>query len=210
MSESADSKSKKKPDSKKNKEDNTTEVNKPSSSSTMLTVVVLAVLAIGAFWVMAGDELATNDDDDDEDAVEVATSQATIASHLSSDPEFDVLYSALEQVNLASELENEDGSYTIFAPTNAAFEQLPDDELESLLEDNEALEQLIKNHMPEEHIGRSEIEDLDGDVLPVRSGQELSVEVSGSSLNIGGSTVISSDVNFVNGNFIVVQEVIEL
>lgn len=210
MSDSKDSKSIKKPTSKENKEEKTPEAGKPSSSSTMLTVVVLAVLAIGAFWVMAGGELANNDEDQDEETAEVSTSQVTIAGHLSSDPDFDILYSALDQVGLTSELDDEDGSYTLFAPTNAAFEQLPDDELESLLEDDEALEELLKNHMPEEQLGRSEIEDLDGDTLAVRSGQELSVEVSGSSLNIGGSTVISSDLNFVNGNFIMVQEVIEL
>ena len=59
-------------------------------------------------------------DNNDDDTPEPATSQ-NIVEIASADDQFSTLVSALQRVNLVSVLEGA-GPFTVFAPTNAAFD----------------------------------------------------------------------------------------
>lgn len=59
---------------------------------------------------------------------------------------FEVLNTALHNIGAADQFKRNRG-YTLFAPSNAAFEAFSDAELKALLEDRERLEALIKNHI---------------------------------------------------------------
>jgi transforming growth factor-beta-induced protein len=60
--------------------------------------------------------------------------------------EFSTLYSLLNATNLTTTLDGE-GPFTIYAPTNDAFSLIPDQLLESLLADTDALSEILLYHV---------------------------------------------------------------
>lgn len=79
---------------------------------------LLAILLMGVF-VMA----SCSEDDEDDNNVDPVESN-TIVDVASSDDDFSILVEALIQTGLDDALSNENASYTVFAPTNAAFVSL--------------------------------------------------------------------------------------
>ena len=70
-----------------------------------------------------------------------------IAEVVSSDANFSTLLAALTAADLASTFTNEDATFTVFAPTNAAFDKIPDTVLDGLLGDTPALTQVLLQHV---------------------------------------------------------------
>jgi uncharacterized surface protein with fasciclin (FAS1) repeats len=72
----------------------------------------------------------------------------TLLDVLSEDPDFSILLSALNAGEVGAGLADE-GPFTVFAPTNAAFEALGSSALESLLapENKEVLANLLEYHI---------------------------------------------------------------
>lgn len=60
----------------------------------------------------------------DEDDMNISPEATTIVDVASSNPEFSILVEALVRANLVSALDDEAAALTVFAPTNAAFNQL--------------------------------------------------------------------------------------
>ncbi|MDP3446388.1 MAG: fasciclin domain-containing protein, partial [Ignavibacteria bacterium] len=84
-----------------------------SNFKTILSLV--AVIAIGMFT------LTSCDKDDNNDIIN--ETPMSIAATASADPQFSILVQALTKADLATTLSNS-GTFTVFAPTNAAFEAL--------------------------------------------------------------------------------------
>merc|ERR1711997_1407849 len=68
----------------------------------------------------------------------VKSSPQTIAELVVGNPNFSTLLAAVKAADLVDTLSGE-GPFTVFAPTNSAFEKVPADALNSLLADEEAL-----------------------------------------------------------------------
>lgn len=69
---------------------------------------------------------------------------------------FDTLLSAVDEAELTALLEG-DGPFTLFAPTDAAFEKLPEGALEELLADKKKLTALLKYHLVPARVTAAEI-----------------------------------------------------
>ena len=67
----------------------------------------------------------------------------TIIQVLSKDKRFAALADAIIESDLEERLNSTSKSFTIFAPTDAAFDALPKKTLESLAEDREAMNKLL-------------------------------------------------------------------
>jgi len=123
------------------------------------------------------------------------------------DEQFSTLVTAIEAAGLVETLQGE-GPFTVFAPTNEAFEALPAGTLESLLdEDNKGQLQAVLTY----HVVAGEYMSSD------LAGQEVSVEtVQGSpvaidatdGVTVGGATVIKADIKTSNGVIHVIDQVI--
>ena len=61
--------------------------------------------------------------------------------------ELSLFNTALSLTNLISLIEDENSEYTIFAPNNKDFENIGEQKLDSILKNNELLEQIIKLHI---------------------------------------------------------------
>merc|ERR1719251_242177 len=70
----------------------------------------------------------------------------TIAELVVSEPRFSTLLAAVKAADLVETLSGE-GSFTVFAPTNDAFNKVPEDALAGLLADKDALTAVLLRHV---------------------------------------------------------------
>merc|ERR1711892_1560620 len=78
--------------------------------------------------------------------VVVKNSPQTIADLVSTNPKFSTLLTAVKAAGLVDTLAGE-GPFTVFAPTNTAFDKVPVDALNSLLSDKDALKKTLLRHV---------------------------------------------------------------
>jgi uncharacterized surface protein with fasciclin (FAS1) repeats len=117
------------------------------------------------------------------------------------------LAAAIKAGNLVETLQGE-GPFTVFAPTNAAFEALPEGTLESLLkpENKEKLIQVLTYHVIP---GKVKSKDLkDGMMAGTVQGSEVKISISGGKVGVNDASVTSADVMASNGVVHVIDKVI--
>ena len=119
---------------------------------------------------------------------------------------FKTLVAAVQAAGLVEVLQGT-GPFTVFAPTDAAFEKLPAGTVEALLADPEALRSVLTYHVV---AGRIPAEILRaGSVTPTSvQGQKLTVRVENGSVRVDGAKVIAPDVRASNGVIHVIDTVI--
>ena len=106
---------------------------------------------------------------------------------------------ALTAAELAATLTGE-GPYTVFAPTNDAFAALPDGTVEGLLEDIDALTNILLYHVVE---GRYDLGFMNEDGNPTftaLNGGTLEVDaLIASEFSVNGVDVVTPDIEASNG-----------
>lgn len=143
-------------------------------------------------------------DDDVTDTQEPGTIAATAAA--SSD--LSTLTTALDAAGLVSTLEGT-GPFTVFAPTNAAFDALGPDVVAALLEDGnmDILSRVLTFHVVSGAAAFAE--DLsDGQTFTTVEGGELTVGVSGGSVTVNGANVVTADIEASNGVVHIIDDVL--
>ncbi len=128
------------------------------------------------------------------------------------DPDnFSTLVAALTAADLVTTLSNEEATFTVFAPTNAAFDKIDADALTALLADTEALTKVLLTHV----VAESSIRSIDayaanGRSLTTASGTMIGVSIDAETgmLMVGGAKVVISDVYTTNGIIHVIDTVI--
>jgi uncharacterized surface protein with fasciclin (FAS1) repeats len=100
--------------------------------------------------------LAACDSDDDNQAPEPVTEEAppaadpgpgTIVEIASGSEDFETLVAALQATGLDSTLADEAATFTVFAPTDAAFELLGQETIDALLGDTDTLSDILLYHV---------------------------------------------------------------
>ena len=129
----------------------------------------------------------------------------SIADIVSGDSQFSTLLDALTAAGLAEEFSS-GGPYTVFAPTNEAFEALPSDELNAILGDLDQLANLLQNHVVSGEYPASEVTGF-SEVLML-NGQTLPISTSSGSPMIGDATITSTDITASNGVIHVIDTVL--
>ncbi|MCE5325582.1 MAG: fasciclin domain-containing protein [Planctomycetaceae bacterium] len=108
------------------------------------------------------------------------------------------LVKALAAADLVETLKGA-GPYTVFAPTNAAFDKLPAGKLDELLkpENKAELQKVLKCHVVE---GKLTAKDLAGkETLKSLSGEELKISTKDGKTMVNDATVTTADVEASNG-----------
>ena len=91
------------------------------------------------------------------------------------------------------------GPFTVFAPSDLAFEKLESGMVENLLqpENKTKLTDLLNYHVI---AGKIDFKDLkDGETLKSLNGKELSVQVKGGKVSVNDATIQNRDVQTSNG-----------
>jgi uncharacterized surface protein with fasciclin (FAS1) repeats len=112
--------------------------------------------------------------------------------------QFQTLAAALEAAGLVSTLKSS-GPFTVFAPTDEAFAQLPAGTVESLLEpDNkDKLTAILTYHVVPGTVMAADVARLDE--AKTVNGKMIDVEVDGSSVKVNDATVTAADIAASNG-----------
>ncbi len=125
-------------------------------------------------------------------------------------PDHTTLVAAVQAAEVENALVNV-GPLSVFAPTNAAFDKLPEGTLDDLLkpENKEKLAQILINHVAP---GNYPIETLKknvekGRTLYMASGEYVTVTQEGEDIYVGGTKIVGS-INVSNGWVHIIEDVI--
>jgi uncharacterized surface protein with fasciclin (FAS1) repeats len=120
--------------------------------------------------------------------------------------DFTTLVAAVQAAGLVETLEG-DGPFTVFAPTDEAFAALPEGTLEALLEDPEALAEILTYHVVSGEVFAADVVGLDS--ATTVQGQDIAIEVVDGGVVLNGSAnVVATDVPASNGVVHVIDQVI--
>ena len=108
------------------------------------------------------------------------------------------LVSALKSAGLADML-MQSGSYTVFAPTDAAFAKLAPGTVETLMrpENREKLRSLLQYHVVPGRVDAKQVMGMS--TARTASGQELRISTMGGQVMIGNAHITKADVMASNG-----------
>lgn len=120
--------------------------------------------------------------------------------------DFSTLVAAVKAAGLVEALSGE-GPFTIFAPTNAAFEALPDGTVETLLkpENKEKLQAILKYHVV---AGKVMAADVTAGEVPTLNSAKATITVKDGKVKIDKANVIKTDIVGTNGVIHVIDAVI--
>ena len=120
---------------------------------------------------------------------------------------FNTLVAAVKAAGLVDVLKGE-GPYTVFAPTDAAFAQLPEGTLESLLlpENKEKLQAILTYHVVAGSVDAAAVTKLTS--AKTVQGDKVTVSVKDGSVMIDEAKVVKADVEASNGIIHVIDRVI--
>jgi len=127
---------------------------------------------------------------------DIILEERTLAELASDTQSLSTLVSALQTANLTSTLEGS-GPFTVFAPSNDAFDAVQDDLLTAILGDSNTLDDLLKYHVVAGTFRASDL--TDGQTLTALNGDELNVMVDGGDVFVEGVKVGTADVSASNG-----------
>jgi uncharacterized surface protein with fasciclin (FAS1) repeats len=117
---------------------------------------------------------------------------------------FSTLEAALEAADLTEALAGE-GPFTVIAPTNDAFEALPDGVVEALLlpENKDLLTEVLTYHVI---AGEVPYAALEPGTVTTLSGEDLTITFEGAEAFVDGIEIVGSDIPATNGLIHVVQD----
>ncbi len=183
--------------------------------------LLLVLIAASMFVVACGDDDDSGDDANKDDAAmtedeesddamsedDAMSGDMTIAALAAENPDLSTLVQAATAAGLVETLSGEE-PFTVFAPTNAAFEKLPEGTVENLLkpENQEQLVGILTYHATP---GAAMAADLsDGQELTMANGLPLTVSIMGDKVMVGDATVVAADVKASNGVVHVIDTVL--
>ncbi|KAG7329306.1 hypothetical protein KOW79_007480 [Hemibagrus wyckioides] len=112
-----------------------------------------------------------------------------IQSFLETDDDLTTLQKAVDDAGLTSVLENQ-GSYTVFAPTNEAFEKIPQEMLNRIMSDPVALKDLLNYHILKTMHCAEAI--MSGTPLETLQGTVLEVGCEDDKMTLNGKAIVTS------------------
>ena len=119
---------------------------------------------------------------------------------------FNTLLKAAVEADLANTL-SEDGPFTVFAPTDSAFEKLPDEVIISLLkkENKDKLVNILKFHVISGSYPSDKLP-----LLPLKTlnGQDVNFKVDNGDIFINGAKVLKANIKASNGIIHVIDGVL--
>jgi uncharacterized surface protein with fasciclin (FAS1) repeats len=137
-------------------------------------------------------------------AAEAAASK-TIVGVAAGDARFSTLVKLVKSAGLATTLSK--GSYTVFAPTNAAFAKVPKATLNALAKDKAKLKAVLLYHVVKGKVPASKVVGLKS--AKTLNGASVKISVKSGKVYLNGSTrVTKTDVMASNGVIHVINKVL--
>jgi len=130
----------------------------------------------------------------------------TIVDTVTTDERFSTLAAAVTAGGLVDTLSG-DGPFTVFAPTDAAFDKLPEGTLDALLADQAALVDVLTYHVVDGRVDAAAVVGLDSAMA--KNGVDVMISVEDGAVILDGSVkVIETDIAADNGIIHVIDAVL--
>lgn len=155
----------------------------------MFALALVAVCATGLFTTAEDKKLPT--------IVEAAVGNK----------DFSTLVAAVKAAELVDTL-NGDGPFTVFAPTNAAFEKLGKETIDAVLKDKKKLTAILTAHVVKGSVMAADVVKANGKDVETLQGTKFGVKVDGDTVTLGGVKVIKTDIKCKNGVIHVIDTVL--
>ena len=118
---------------------------------------------------------------------------------------FNTLLTAVEAAGLTETLRSE-GPFTVFAPSDAAFEKLSETELGNILADGDLLTRVLTYHVVAGDVRAADVVNLSSAMTV--NGKELAITVEGGEVFLDGIRVVTTDIVTTNGVIHVIEDVL--
>ncbi|NJQ05153.1 fasciclin domain-containing protein [Streptomyces lonarensis] len=130
--------------------------------------------------------------------------QDPVATAASNNPDLSTLVAAVTAAGLVDTL-NDAPELTVFAPADAAFAEIPEEDLNALLEDQDALTDVLTYHVVGERLAP---EDLDGEHTTLQ-GETVTVAGSDEDFTVNeDATVVCGNVQTANATVYIIDGVL--
>ncbi|HKL12175.1 MAG TPA: fasciclin domain-containing protein [Halanaerobiales bacterium] len=120
---------------------------------------------------------------------------------------FNTLVTAIQEAGLVDALKAE-GPFTVFAPTDEAFEALPDGVLDDLLANPDELKNVLLFHVVEGKVMAEDVLEMDGAMVATLLGEEIEIKIDMGNVYINDAQVITTDIETSNGVIHVIDTVL--
>lgn len=134
----------------------------------------------------------------------VANAGSTVVDIAAGNKDFSTLVSLLKKADLVKALDGA-GPFTVFAPTNEAFEAFPKADLDALLANPEKLKAVLLYHVVSGDITSDQIKP---GMIKTLSGQDIDITVKDGKVYANDAEVVKADVKASNGVIHVVNQVL--
>jgi uncharacterized surface protein with fasciclin (FAS1) repeats len=142
-----------------------------------------------------------------QEAVQDNDSQKDVVKIAAGSKDHTILVAALKQAELITALSNA-GPFTVFAPTNAAFDKLPAGTVDGLMKDDKKadLQNILQYHVA---VAVYKTENLkDGQVIGEANGDNITINVKDGKVIINGTATIVASIPAANGIIHVIDAVL--
>lgn len=137
------------------------------------------------------------------------TESMNVLDLVKSSPNLSTLATLIEQADLVNDLQRVE-QYTLFAPTNAAFAKIPQDQLQKLLmpENKAMLMKILQAHVLPSEVSTLQLESnsrirmSEDTYIPIETG------VAGTNVTVGGAQILKGNIEASNGTIHVIDSVI--
>jgi uncharacterized surface protein with fasciclin (FAS1) repeats len=119
---------------------------------------------------------------------------------------FNTLIKAVEATKLDEDILEQPGIYTVFAPTDDAFAQLPEGTLESLLQDTHKLKRIVAYHVVFGDVRSDDLAQIDE--APTVEGSVLAIESADGKVKVNDANVVKTDILADNGVIHIIDAVL--
>ena len=161
------------------------------SKCSVIVALAMSVCLAGASHALAG----------------CGTCDKTIVENAVGSEDFSTLVAAVKAAGLVETLSG-DGPFTVFAPTNEAFEKLPEGTVAKLLkpENKKKLVAVLTYHVVPGKVMAKDVVKLDK--AKTAQGSEVKIQVKDGSVMVDGAKVVKTDIACKNGVIHVLDAVI--
>jgi uncharacterized surface protein with fasciclin (FAS1) repeats len=174
-----------------------------------LRLLSLVIVAVATTYLVSCGGASKEEAVEEIEVVESAPVEApnTVVDIAVGSPDHTTLVAAVTAAGLVETLSGT-GPFTVFAPTNAAFEALPDGTVDNLLkpESKEQLTSVLTYHVVSGNVMAADLSD--GQIVTTLNGQDLTVSIKDGKVMINGATVTAADLAGSNGVIHVVDGVL--
>jgi len=189
-----------------------------SKSAIIAAVVVLIAIGGGTAYLLTREDETTTESNptsqvNNEEEVVAPEPTQNIVEIAAGDENFSTLVTAVTAASLVDALSDASKSYTVFAPTNAAFNKLPAGTVDTLVkpESKDTLTGILTYHVVDSAVLSSQLSN--GQVIKTLNGGNLTVEITDGMVFIvdakgGKAKVTTADIKATNGVVHVIDAVL--